>query len=68
MAEIQNAAQVAFFSDVPAVAVIIILIDIGVIHAQDSHIGATPGSALRNLSKGMIVDAQETNGSRCLPC
>jgi hypothetical protein len=27
------AAQVAFFSDVPAVAVIIILIDIGVIHA-----------------------------------
>jgi hypothetical protein len=27
------AAQVAFFSDVPAVAVILILIDIGVIHA-----------------------------------
>ena len=27
------AAQVAFFSDVPAVAVIIILIDVGVIHA-----------------------------------
>jgi hypothetical protein len=27
------AAQIAFFSDVPAVAIIIILIDIGVIHA-----------------------------------
>jgi hypothetical protein len=40
------AAQVAFFSDVPAVAVIIILIDIGVIHALLAYGG---GGGLRPL-------------------
>ena len=36
-------------------------LDIGMIHAQDTHIGATPGPALGDLTKGMIVDAQESN-------
>jgi hypothetical protein len=40
------AAQGAFFSDVPAVAVILILIDIGVIHALLAYGG---GSGLRPL-------------------
>jgi hypothetical protein len=39
-------AQIAFFSDVPAVAVIIILIDIGVIHALLAYGG---GGGLRPL-------------------
>ena len=38
--------QVGFFSDVPAVAVIIILIDIGVIHALLAYGG---GGGLRPL-------------------
>ena len=39
---------------------------IGMIHAQHSHIGAAPCSALRDLAKGVIVYAQESNGTRRL--
>jgi hypothetical protein len=42
-------------------------LDIGVIDAQDSHIGAAARTTLGNLAKGLIVNAQETHGTGSLP-
>ena len=41
--------------------------DVGMIHAQDAHVGAAAGSALGDLTKGMIIHAQETNRTGGLP-
>ncbi len=37
------------------------IFDVGVIHAQDGHVGAAAGAALRHLAERDIVDAQEAD-------
>jgi hypothetical protein len=37
------------------------LLNVRMIHAQDGHVGATARTALSDLAKCLIVDAQETN-------
>ena len=40
---------------------------IGMIHTQDGHVCATPCPALRDLTEGVVVHAQESDRSGCLP-
>ena len=42
------------------------ILDIGVIHAQDRHIGAPPGATLGHLAEGVVVYAQEIPPDRWL--
>ena len=40
--------------------------DVGMINAQNSHIGASTASALCDLPKGLVVDAEKTDWPGCL--
>ena len=41
--------------------------DVGMIDAQDGHVGSAAGAALGDLAEGVIIDAQEADGAGGLP-